>query len=81
MKTDNANNKLEVFKMRKMKILLALLLGIVSMVILGACGPMQTTTTFIKPTTDNPIVTTTTEKPTTTQNTTNNETTDNNTTS
>lgn len=78
MKTDKANNKLEVFKM---KTLLALLLGIVSMVILGACGPMQTTTTFIKPTTDNPIVTTTTEKPTTTQNTTNNETTDNNTTS
>lgn len=80
MKTDNANTTLEVFKMRKMKILLALLLGIVSMVILGACGPMQTTTTFIKPTTDNPIVTTT-NKPTTTQNTTNNETTDNNTTS
>lgn len=80
MKPHNVNNMIEVFLMEKIKVFLALLLGVVSMFILGACGPIQTTTTFVKPTTENPIITTK-EKHTTTQNTTHNDKTDNNTTS
>ena len=81
MKPHNVNNMIEVLLMEKIKVFLGLLLGVVSMFILGAWGPMQTTTTFVKPTTENPIITTTKEKHTTTQNTTHNDKTDNNTTS
>lgn len=40
MKPHNVNNMIEVLLMEKIKVFLALLLGVVSMFILGACGPM-----------------------------------------